>query len=281
MEKVYWTKVKTHKLKNTPYTLTGYSVSARNTGFYIPELRLALDCGVPSNYSPEHIFITHGHLDHCGCLPNVLIDMGAVNPIIIAPEKCAEYLKNYIHSTFVMTKNNVNPKIHNKYKLISAINNNFIDLKIKKMNYKIEVINSFHTVPCVSYGFIEIRNKLKQEYKDNSQHEIEELKKNNITITESIEIPQFCYIGDTSEKILDNTKLQKYPTIIIECTFIYEDHISNAKKDRHMHWTHLEPYIKNNPNTHFIIIHFSSRYSDEEIIKFFADKKYDNITIWI
>lgn len=280
METNYWKKVNTCKLKNTPYTLIGYSVAARNTGFYIPELRVALDIGVPSCHSPEYIFITHCHLDHCGCLPNSIIDTGEVNPQIIVPRVCEEQIINYIHYTFAMTKNNPNPKIHNKYTLHGVIPEERFETKIKKMDYVIDIFRSNHTVPCMSYGFNEIRTKLKDEYKTYTQSEIEQKKIDGYEITNKIEVPQFCFVGDTDEKIFANQVLKKYPTIIIECTFLYEEHIKHAKKDKHIHWVHLQKYIDETPETTFILIHFSSRYTDEEIRHFFSDKKRDNMIIW-
>ena len=33
-------------------------------GFYIPELNIMLDAGPTSLKNPDHIFITHNHVDH-------------------------------------------------------------------------------------------------------------------------------------------------------------------------------------------------------------------------
>jgi ribonuclease Z len=289
MENIYWAKVKSHKLKNTQWTLTGYSVAARSTGFYIPELKIALDCGVPSSHSPDHIFITHGHLDHCGYLNNTILDINtnnsnniSINTNIFVPIISKNYFKDYIHHAFALTKNTAMPKIHNKYNLIGVDGGEVITLKIKKMTYKINIIRCFHTVPCVAYGFSEVRTKLKPEFIGYPESEIIKLKSMGEEITYSIEIPQFCFIGDTDERIFKNTIiLEKFPTIIIECTFLYPEHENLAKKDKHMHWNKLENYIKTHPETTVILIHFSARYTDTDIRKFFLDKLYDNIIVWI
>jgi len=280
MEKSYWKKVSSVKLKGTPYSIIGYSVAARNTGFYIPELRVALDCGVPANHSPEHIFITHCHLDHCGCVPNIIIDMGTIEPEIITPKAAEDQFRNYIHHTFVMTKNNINPNIHNKYKLIGVNSGERFFTYIKKMPYVIDIFKSFHTVPCMSYGFNEIRTKLKPELKELPQYELEKLKLSGVEITNTVEVPQFCFLGDTDERIFSNPIIQKFPTVIVECTFLYDEHVKNAKKDKHMHWIKLKPFIESNPHITYILIHFSSRYSDEDINEFFKDKKLDNMIVW-
>ena len=33
-------------------------------GFYIPELNIMLDAGPTSSKNPDHVFITHNHVDH-------------------------------------------------------------------------------------------------------------------------------------------------------------------------------------------------------------------------
>ena len=68
---------------------------------------------------------------------------------------------------------------------------------------------------------------------------------------------------------------------MIECTFIIDEHIKEAKDNRHMHWYHLKPYIILHSDTTFILYHFSFRY-DKSFIKTFFDKEnISNIIPWI
>jgi ribonuclease Z len=293
MEQCYWSKHPKHAIKGTNYSLIGYSVAARNTGFYIPELRIALDCGVPNDHTPEHIFITHGHLDHCNCVPSTIMDTGKVCPNIYAHKFFSENLKNFIHYAYVLSKNNPNPKIHHKYTLNSLDYDDEIFITVCKRKWKVKVIKCFHNVPCVGYGFYECRTKLKPEFVGLEQRKIEEIKNSGVEITYSIEVPQFCFLGDTNEFVLSNPILKDFKTIMLECSFLYDEHIKEAEDHRHIHWTKISKFIQDNPEITFVLYHFSFRYTNEEIAEFFnkvqcpveidgvmKNQYFDNIVVW-
>ena len=132
----YWTS----KYEFNNYTIIGFSWAARKTGFYIPEMRLMLDCGVPNDYSPEHILITHGHGDHCYCLPQTIIDTGNVKPNIYIHSKDKDAIYQYIHSAYFLSTRNPKPKIHNK--------------KLLKFNFFIIILRfKLISKPIIKYFF--------------------------------------------------------------------------------------------------------------------------------
>lgn len=276
-----WTIKKPTKLPGTQCTLTGYSICARKTNFYIPELQVMLDAGLPSKSVPEHIFITHCHSDHCYNLPMTLVDIGQKRPKIYVPKSKVTDIKNFIHSAYVMTTCSQTPRIHNKYEIIGVVPNTSIDVTIRNKKWKVEIIQCYHTVPCVGFGFMEMRKKLKEEFKNLKGREIGKLRKQGINVSNEIHVPMFCYIGDTNYKVLENPELYKYKTIIVECTFISDEHLEAAKKKRHMHWNQLKPYVEKYKNITFVLYHFSARYREQEIKEFFKSKNYDNIIPWI
>ena len=128
-----------------------------------------------------------------------------------------------------------------------------------------------------------MKTKLKDEYKDLKGVEIGMLKKEGVEITKQVLIPWFCYICDTSIEVFNNKNIVNYNNIIIECTFLYKEHLERVDSTKHIHWFQLEEYVKNNKNTVFILIHFSLRYTNEEVQEFFIPykTKYKNIVIWI
>ena len=66
-----------------------------------------------------------------------------------------------------------------------------------------------------------------------------------------------------------------YKHIIVECTILNEEEKESAYSHGHIYWGDLKTIVKNHPDNQFILIHFSTRYSDDEIIEFFNKENLD------
>jgi ribonuclease Z len=67
---------------------------------------------------------------------------------------------------------------------------------------------------------------MKSEYKDLPKNEIINLRKNGVEITENVKLPIFAFLGDTTHLVFEmNPTLLHYPVIIVECTFLYDEHL--------------------------------------------------------
>ena len=264
---IYWQK--NWKIPQTSWSICGYSRSAYRTGFYIPELNLMLDAG-PQNFNkPDFILITHTHIDHIACLPFTLIG-DATNVQLYGPVKAEEKVVNYINAMFSV---NAMATLHTensvfKYNGMNA--NSFFSICANKSNMEIEVFKCDHAIPTISYGLSEIKIKLKDEFRGK---DIAYLKKQGFEVTHEISYKKLAYVCDTSIKVFDlNPTILDYPVIFIECTFLYDDELQNAIDTRHIHWKQLRPIIVANPNTKFMLFHFSQRYRDVEINEFFSQE---------
>ena len=90
-------------------TLQGDAIAARYSGFWIREWKIMLDAGLHSEFNPEHIFITHTHLDHIGRLYEVLLNMKILDrskPKIYIPRGAKNFVKNYLDSMAQLTSLN-------------------------------------------------------------------------------------------------------------------------------------------------------------------------------
>ena len=93
-----------------------------------------------------------------------------------------------------------------------------------------------------------------------------------------------CYLGDTNIKVFEvNKYLLQVPVIIVECTIPYSDLLSplDVYDQGHIHWDHLKPYVKENPHTFFILIHFSRQYTDQDIVQYIVLNGLPNVLLWL
>jgi len=91
-------------------------------------------------------------------------------------------------------------------------------------------------------------------------------------VTEDVKIPKFAFLGDTTHKVFETSpEILEYPVVIVECTFLLDEHVSAAEPSGHMHWKFLSEIAGKHKKTTFVLIHWSMRYKVEDIRKFFND----------
>lgn len=271
-------------LPGTNWNITGYSRAAYRTGFYIQDLDLMLDAGPDCCTNPSHIMVTHTHGDHIANLPLTLIDCKDRNCLlnIYAPIESKKQLMKYINSLFEANHNTDIEIVEDKwYKYNSMVSGMIFDTVLNNNPYQIEIFNCDHSVPTVSYGISTIKQKLKDEYKGVPGKDIAQLRKSGTEVTVKIVTPTLAYVCDTSCKALaTNPTLFDYKIIIVECTFLYPEHLQNAADTKHIHWNELKPYVESHPEITFMLIHFSMQYKDMEIDEFFKGIELPNIKVW-
>jgi ribonuclease Z len=276
-------EIQLHKFKGL--SLTGYSRAAHRTGLLVKGLNILLDAGLDVQKAFPHIFITHQHLDHVIYLPQYT--MNIENPSdsinVISSPNILEGIKPYLTSALRMSKNI--PKDITEEKILSDAKTNFHEITKDKiysfMNGKdkwfVEPIKCSHGIESIGFGFSVEKIKLKEEYSSLIGYELKKLKDEGVEITYTKIEPIFLFLGDTNKNILTNDKIYSYPTIIIECTYIYDDEISLAKKNKHIHWSEIKEIIENKSHIQFILIHFSMKYTCDEIRTFFTKQNLSNL----
>ena len=265
-------------------TITGYSRAAHRTGLEVGGLGILLDGGLDVQKAFHHVFITHQHLDHCIFLPQYTMNFNSPDEQmkVISHETILNKIEPYLVSALRMSKNI--PMTTIAKDILTANQTEFIPIKYKESytfthgtsKWSVELIECIHGVMSVGFGFSIHKNKLKEEYKQLSQKEIITMKNNSIEITEPKIEKIFLFLGDTDKHILLNNNIYQYPTIIIECTYIYDDEVNLSVTNKHIHWNDIKNTVIYNHEIQFILIHFSVKYKKEEVIKFFNEEKRIN-----
>jgi len=261
-------------------TLTGHSRSAETTGFFIPEVGWALDAGLALYKWVYQAFVTHGHLDHSFNLPSMLSRHHYTD--IYAPVQTAPFVTNFMHSCMQLNDTQQIPLYERKYHVIPVTPGQSLTIVSKNTTYIVQIVECYHIIPCVGYCFSQIRSKLKEEYKQLKGPEIAQLRKSGVKVAEDVPTPIFAFLGDTTAEVYEkNPHLFEYPVIIAECTFLTEDHPSEAVEKGHTSWDALRPFVEKHPNITFVLIHFSLKYKNTEILEFFNKCDLKNIIPWV
>ncbi|MCQ2816488.1 MAG: hypothetical protein MJ252_04390 [archaeon] len=290
-----WNIHPAYVLPGTKITLTGYSLAALKTNFFLKELSIMLDAGLPApNMTIDRILVTHCHSDHIGNIAEHIHSYKPPNKIkIFVPKGIEAHTKTFIESSYLLTSHTFPEEegikredlyLYSFFDLLTVNPGDIIDFDNKNKKLRMEVFKCFHPVPCVGYGISEIRKKLKDEYLNLKGKEIGELRKKGVDIYYDYQDKFICYLGDTSKEIFTGeewNKIIEYKNIVIECTFLDEDDYDQAEKTMHIHWKDLEPIVDKYKENNFILIHFSQRYDTEYLQEFFKGVNKSNVIPWI
>eukprot|EP01104_Vermistella_antarctica_P010943 TRINITY_DN2977_c0_g1_i2.p3 TRINITY_DN2977_c0_g1~~TRINITY_DN2977_c0_g1_i2.p3 ORF type:complete len:125 (-),score=29.47 TRINITY_DN2977_c0_g1_i2:102-476(-) len=104
------------------------------------------------------------------------------------------------------------------------------------------------------------------------------MRKRGVDVTYEEKTHMFVFCGDTTHRVFEqNSDLFNYPVIVTECSFLEDDLESNAERTKHTLWKHLKPVIVAHPEVTFVLIHFSLRHSNKDILDFFRKQDLPNI----
>jgi ribonuclease Z len=285
------------------YVLTGKSRAAWHTSFVIPQLNLLLDAGLCVNkLRPKHVFITHGHNDHTLLSPAFVKREDP--PDIFCPAEMRKVFDDYILANTMLnlggliesatndaseeTNGDGTPPQNewlNTHITHPVRHGDVVPLRRLK-NITATVFDCDHTVPCVGYVFSTTSHRLKPEYSSLKGPELKALRQSGATITNEHCSPIFAFLGDTTAATLaaePEWLRNGIPVVITECSFLHEEHRVQADRTKHTIWSDLEKVIRKWPATTFVITHFSLRYGQDEIRRFFTemDQPPKNIVVWI
>ena len=263
-----------HEKKLGKYTLKGYSRGDDRTGFYIPELELHFDAGIPTKnelFYPKYIFMSNGSLEKVCSLATLIPPNSKTFNSIIVPEESIELFKNLIRDQLRL--NEFAGKIEFLFPVVKS--NMKTEMKIDETVF-ISSYKLSHYSPTCAYGIHKEIRKLLDAYKDVNKAGLIALKNNGIEITRMAKDCIIAYVNGTGIKgIENNLELLQYKYLIVECTYFKNEKTSNNC----IHWRDLKQYPLGYKDTTFILTNLHIKYTDEDI-KEFNKTLPDNVVIW-
>eukprot|EP01125_Pyxidicula_operculata_P014704 TRINITY_DN492_c0_g1_i3.p1 TRINITY_DN492_c0_g1~~TRINITY_DN492_c0_g1_i3.p1 ORF type:complete len:312 (-),score=34.16 TRINITY_DN492_c0_g1_i3:78-1013(-) len=285
------------------WKLQGHSRAGERTGFWLSPLNVVLDAGVVTNKNPTAIFITHSHVDHSWNLPWIF---GCRTPKlkgyedlpgrpVFAPSSAWPMLMQLelaCHNLSLgsMEDDKIGWGVFEAQRtlptLVEAGKTLIAQPGLKDV--QIEVLKCYHPAETVAFGFCMQSNKLKPEYQGLPGKEIGKLKQSGADIYELKLEPQVVFYGDTNIDAFEkHSEWKKYPVIIVECTLypmIKNKNKENAYQIGHIHWDAIKPYILENPQNFFVLIHNSQSLKATELTEFeereMNESGMKNFKIW-
>ncbi|HWU45054.1 MAG TPA: MBL fold metallo-hydrolase, partial [Bdellovibrio sp.] len=237
-------------------------LSGIRTAIAMPELSLSFDVaqGYPFLLNLKNFFISHGHLDHAAGIPYIISQKAMTSQ---PPGK------------FYMPQSLVEPldqmmKIWEKieghqyqYQFTGVKADDEISLNPQAF---IKVFPTTHRIESFGYTLFEIHKKLKAELQGVTQEKIIDLRRQGHEVNETSHVPVVSFTGDTQIEFLDSRPwIRKSKILFIECTYIdSRKTIMEARQWGHTHLNEIIPRLPDIESEKIVLIHLSSRYSDQE-----------------
>jgi ribonuclease Z len=239
-----------------PYRIQGASVAGEHTAVQVPELDVTFDIGSCPRHvlSSPFVALTHGHMDHVGGLPyyfsqRMFQQMGVGTCVCHA--ELAGPLERMMCAWIDVEQQRT------EHRIVGLEPDGEIEVKPHVVLRAIEVS---HRVPAFGYALVEMRSKLREEFRDYPQDKLRDLRLSGTEITRVHQIPLVAYTGDTETgPFLYRDEFAQARVVIAECTFIESEHRSRASIGRHLHIEDIRALMQVWAAEHIVLVHLSRR----------------------
>lgn len=244
--------------------LLGSSLAGEETFILAPELNLAFDVGRAQRelLAVDNVFLSHGHMDHAAGIAyyfsqRMFIDNAPGH--LYAPEPLVEPIQKLLRLWAEIDGHEPPANIHPARPGEDIVLRRDLVVRPFEVNHPCRR-RARETVHALGYCVVEVRQKLFEEYLNLSGPQIVELKKQGVPITRRVELPLVAYTGDTAAgDFFELDYVRKARVLLLECTFVEDEHVDRARAGAHLHVRDLRHIIPRLENERVVLFHLSRR----------------------
>jgi ribonuclease Z len=244
--------------------LLGSSLAGEESFIIAPELNLAFDLGRAQRETVaiDHIFLTHGHMDHAAGIAYYFAQrMFVDNPPghLYVPLALVEPVQRLLRVWADIDGHEPPANIHGVQAGVDVPLRRDLIVRPFEVNHPCWR-HDRSVIPTLGFAALEVRQKLIAEYQNLTGPQLVELKRQGVQITRRIEMPLVAYCGDTAVgEFLALDFVRNAKVLLLECTFVEADHLDRARAGNHVHVRDLPAILPRLANEKILLTHLSRR----------------------
>ncbi len=246
------------------WTFRGVSVGSVYTSILVPELGLLLDAGIAlrSLARFDHVFLSHGHIDHVGALMPALSMRSFVRrtPVrIYAPKELVPSLQASMEAACA-----VHPCDH-AWTLEGLCPGDERDLF---GDWFVRAFRTHHNIPSLGYLFGRRVQKLREAFAGLGEEEIvRRRREGDDSMLEVVGRREIAWAGDSLATVLETApEVLDAKVLLLECSFVGgERTLEDARARTHVHLDELIERADRFDNEAVILMHFSQVHEPAEV----------------